>query len=208
MRCRPARERRGVTLLELLVVLLITGILTAVAAARFTPEVLGDVSAHIEGRRLALDLLRLQRALGGARVLRGLERRAPLERVTSTLLFTAPGIPSLFEPEGGLTPERVARLRALARLRASEPALTRGRFVPLAVDVPGVYAYARSTPGARPIVIVLDFAGEARAARVRLPAELARGRQIAIFGASGARLGRGVLIVALGPHDARVFAFE
>lgn len=62
MRCRPARERRGVTLLELLVVLLITGILTAVAAARFTPEVLGDVSAHIEGRRLALDLLRLQRA--------------------------------------------------------------------------------------------------------------------------------------------------
>lgn len=155
-----------------------------------------------------VDLSRLQRALGGARVLRGLEPRAPLERVTSTLLFTAPGIPSLFEPEGGLTPERVARLRALARLRASEPALTRGRFVPLAVDVPGVYAYARSTPGARPIVIVLDFAGEARVARVRLPAELARGRPIAIFGAGGARLGRGVLIVALGPHDARVFAFE
>lgn len=58
----PASGRRGVTLLELLVVLSITGILTAVAAARFGSGVLGDVASDSQTRRLSLDLLRVQRA--------------------------------------------------------------------------------------------------------------------------------------------------
>lgn len=159
-----------------------------------------------------VDVASLERALSaavGARLVRSLELRSPLERVSTSLLFTSPGIPSLRSTDE-LDGARLAELRTLARLRADEGALRRGRFVPLSVEPAGVYGFARLAEGARPIVIVLGLASGVRTARVRLPPELAGARRVVPLFGQGARvrLGRGVLVVSLGPHDARVFALE
>ena len=154
---------------------------------------------------------------GGGAVLRAIEpsgsRIAP--RLLSALVFTAPGIPSLFERDGPLAlgSERFAQWRELARLRAREPALRSGRYVPLAAGGRRVYAFARIRDGARPIVVVLAWSGSPSVARIRLGPEVAlRLDGLAaepILGAGAPpRLTRGALVVPLGPHDARAFAFE
>lgn len=59
---RPAPLRRhGITLLELLVVVTLMGIFSAVAAARFGPTLFGDFGSQSDARRLSLDLLQAQR---------------------------------------------------------------------------------------------------------------------------------------------------
>ena len=148
-------------------------------------------------------------------VLRAIEpsgaRMAP--RLLATLLFTAPGIPSLFERDGPLElgSPRFAGWRELARLRAREPALRSGRYVPLAADAPHVYAFARIREGARPIIVVLGWSGQPSVARIRLGPELHLAGLSAepILGAGAPpRVIRGALVVPLGAHDARAFAFE
>jgi len=189
----------------------------------------------------AADVPALSRALehSAPRVLRFLDnndtgarfltRHGPgLERVASTMLFTLPGIPALFtgqehgleyEPyqrETPLTfrpdPERFARYKALARLRATEPSLTRGSFVPLEVTgASDVYAFARVSDEGRPIVVALGFGAAPAEARIRLTPELAARleglRPDALLGGPPARA-PGELRVQLAPHDARVWAFH
>ena len=189
----------------------------------------------------AADVPALSRALehSAPRVLRFLDnndtgarfltRHGPgLERVASTMLFTLPGIPALFtgqehgleyEPyqrETPLTfradPERFARYKALAWLRATEPSLTRGSFVPLEViGASDVYAFARVSDEGRPIVVALGFGPAAAEARIRLTPELAARleglRPDALLGGPPARE-PGELRVQLAPHDARVWAFH
>ncbi|GIW90866.1 MAG: hypothetical protein KatS3mg109_1298 [Pirellulaceae bacterium] len=58
---RVALRRRGVTLLELLVVVTLIGIFAAVAAARYGRSFFGDFGAQGAARRLALELSRAQR---------------------------------------------------------------------------------------------------------------------------------------------------
>jgi prepilin-type N-terminal cleavage/methylation domain-containing protein len=53
--------RRGVTLVELLVVVTLMGIFASVAAARFGPTLLGDFGSQSDARRLSLDLWQTQR---------------------------------------------------------------------------------------------------------------------------------------------------
>jgi prepilin-type N-terminal cleavage/methylation domain-containing protein len=56
-----APRRRGLTLLELIVVVMLLGIFAALAAARFGPDVLKNFSSQADSRRLALDLLQARR---------------------------------------------------------------------------------------------------------------------------------------------------
>src|SRR5690606_4399148 len=119
----------------------------------------------------------------------------------------------LFERDGPLElgTQRFAQWQQLARLRATEPALRSGRYVPLAAGAPHVHAFARIREGARPIVVVLGWSGEPSVARIRLGPQLhLEGLLPAPILGEGAppRLTRGALVVALGPHDARAFAFE
>ncbi|MBM3999566.1 MAG: prepilin-type N-terminal cleavage/methylation domain-containing protein [Planctomycetes bacterium] len=59
---RRQPRRRGVSLLELLVVVTLMGIFASVAAARFGPTLFGDFGSRSDARRVSLDLLRAQRA--------------------------------------------------------------------------------------------------------------------------------------------------
>ncbi len=54
-------RRRGVTLLELLVVVTLMGIFASVAAARFGPTLFRDFGSQSDARRVSLDMLRAQR---------------------------------------------------------------------------------------------------------------------------------------------------
>ena len=54
-------RRRGVSLLELLVVVSIMGVVAIVAVARFGPTVFGDFGSQSDARRLSLDVLQAQR---------------------------------------------------------------------------------------------------------------------------------------------------
>jgi glycosidase len=160
---------------------------------------------------------------------RFLTRHGPeLERVASAMLFTLPGIPALFtgqelgaeyepyqrEAPLALTPdpERFARYQALARLRATEPALSSGSFVPLEViGAPDVYAFARVPAEGRPVVVALGFGRAPTEARIRLTPELAErldGRRPDALLGGPPTLERGELRVHLAPHDARIWAFE
>ena len=58
-------KRRGVTLLELLVVVFFIGVLAAVAIGRLGKTALGDFGAEGDARRLSLDLAQARRAAGG-----------------------------------------------------------------------------------------------------------------------------------------------
>ncbi len=196
-------------------------------------EVFADGAADVPALARALedDPARVLRFLDnndtGARFL---TRHGPgLERVASALLFTLPGIPALFtgqelgleyEPYQRETPlafradpERFARYRALARLRATEPALSRGRFVPLEVTSASddVYAFARIPAEGRPIIVALGFGAAPTEAHIQLTPELAQRleglRPDALLGGPPAR-DRGTLRIRLAPHDARVWAFE
>jgi prepilin-type N-terminal cleavage/methylation domain-containing protein len=60
MRNRPT-TRRGVTLLELLAVVTLLGIFTAMAAFRISPGTRADFGSQADTRRLALDFLQAQR---------------------------------------------------------------------------------------------------------------------------------------------------
>ena len=55
-------KRRGVTLLELLVVVFFIGVLAAVAIGRLGKTALGDFGAEGDARRLSLDLAQARRA--------------------------------------------------------------------------------------------------------------------------------------------------
>jgi len=55
------RLRRGVTLFELLVVVVLMGIFASVAMARFGPTLFGDFGSQSDARRLSLALLQSQR---------------------------------------------------------------------------------------------------------------------------------------------------
>ena len=54
-------KRRGMTLLELLVVVVLMGIFAAVAMARFGPTLFSDFGSQSDARRLSLALLQAQR---------------------------------------------------------------------------------------------------------------------------------------------------
>lgn len=152
-----------------------------------------------------------------------------LERVASTLLFTVPGIPSLFtgqeigaayhpyrreeplafEPD----PVRLAHYRRLIALRRSEPALASGELVPLEAEPSDrVLAYARLSRGeGRPVLVVLGFDESPVEARVRVPPSL-RGTfdprsAERLLGSASLRAARGVLRVRLGAHEPLVLAF-
>ncbi len=56
-----ARVASGFSLLELIAVVTLMGVLSVVAIARLGPSLLGDVAAHSDARRLALDLIQLRR---------------------------------------------------------------------------------------------------------------------------------------------------
>ena len=60
MHCNIPR-RRGVTFLELLVVVTLMGIFVAIAAARYGKTAIGNVGANTDARRLALDMLHAKR---------------------------------------------------------------------------------------------------------------------------------------------------
>lgn len=60
MKC-VLRQRRGVSLLELLVVVILIGIFSVVAAARFGRTIFGAFGSHSDARKLALALSRAQR---------------------------------------------------------------------------------------------------------------------------------------------------
>jgi prepilin-type N-terminal cleavage/methylation domain-containing protein len=57
-----SKKRRGVTLLELLVVITLLGIFTSVAAMRFGRTLFAEFGAHSTARQLSLALLTCQRA--------------------------------------------------------------------------------------------------------------------------------------------------
>ena len=59
---RDKTRRRGVSLLELLVVITLLGIMASVAAMRFGRSLLSEFGAHAEARQLSLALLACQRA--------------------------------------------------------------------------------------------------------------------------------------------------
>ena len=55
---RRANRRRGVTLLELLVVVTLMGTLSTVVVTRYGRDIFGDLGARSEAHRLSLDLQR------------------------------------------------------------------------------------------------------------------------------------------------------
>jgi glycosidase len=116
---------------------------------------------------------------------------AGMHRVASAMLFTLPGIPSLFTGEEVLAryepyqqerplsfegpPEVRAHLTRLAHLRASLEAL-RGRGLEVVEAAPSdrVFAYlrtARSTRGGAPALVALNFGEAPVTARLKLPPE-------------------------------------
>lgn len=154
-----------------------------------------------------------------------------LERVASTLMFTVPGVPSLFtgqevgadydprrrteplafEPD----PDRLAHYGRLIALRRSEPALASGELVALEAEpADRVYAYARLPRGrGRTIVVVLGFDDAPVEARVHLPPEVRsalRGRtaERLLGSAAAPRRIHDHLRVRLGAHDPVVWAFD
>ncbi len=59
---QPARRPRGAyTLLELLAVVIVLGLIAAAAVGSFRPETFGDLGAHTDARRLALDVIQTRR---------------------------------------------------------------------------------------------------------------------------------------------------
>jgi type II secretory pathway pseudopilin PulG len=58
---RALQSRRGLTLLELVGVLILVGIFTAVAMTRLGASPIADFASRSDARRLALDLLQIQR---------------------------------------------------------------------------------------------------------------------------------------------------
>jgi|GEM_PF-1673273 len=60
-RTRQLRQRRGVTLLELLVVVTLTGILSTAVVGRYGRSIFGDIGARTEAHQLWLDMQRARR---------------------------------------------------------------------------------------------------------------------------------------------------
>ena len=57
----PRRERRAVTLLELIAVVALLGIIAAVSIASYKPGTMGNLGAKVDARHLALDLMQARR---------------------------------------------------------------------------------------------------------------------------------------------------
>src|SRR4051812_20843666 len=59
--CRPPVERRAITMLELMLVVVLIGITAAITIVRLGPNLLANFGAEADARRVALDLLQSQR---------------------------------------------------------------------------------------------------------------------------------------------------
>lgn len=75
--------RRGVSLLELLAVVVLVGIFSSAIVTRMSRDILGDSGARSEARRISLGLLGAQRAAIRTGLTHGITFEGPLSSVTS-----------------------------------------------------------------------------------------------------------------------------